>query len=131
MSGKQPKKGLDMKIALITAAAAVLIAAGSITWWWIHGGEYEVGAYGQATSSVKAILYDGTSARFRDLYTSSAGVICGQVNAKNRFGAFVGYQFFEYDNRHGLQSVRIMNDEQEHTPIDNLMWQSDCGISIP
>lgn len=44
--------------------------------------------------SVKDGLLDPFSAQFRDLHKLPSGAICGQVNAKNRYGAYVGWHTF-------------------------------------
>ena len=43
-------------------------------------------------------LYDVNSVNYADLRTGGApGVICGKLNAKNRFGAYVGFKHFYAD----------------------------------
>lgn len=40
-------------------------------------------------------LKDPEAARFRDVtYNAETGVACGQVNTKNSFGGYIGYQDF-------------------------------------
>lgn len=53
-------------------------------------------AAGQAKDAVRAKLADPYSAKFSEIRRDdSAGVYwCGYVNAKNKFGAFVGRQWF-------------------------------------
>jgi hypothetical protein len=55
----------------------------------------------QAKNAVKAILKDPESAQFRNLYTKSyAGkpspndAVCGEVNAKNSYGGYIGFTRF-------------------------------------
>ncbi|HHA2858114.1 TPA: hypothetical protein ACOFDH_000487 [Stenotrophomonas maltophilia] len=40
-------------------------------------------------------MKDPAALQFRDVaYNAAAGIACGQVNAKNAFGGYVGYQDF-------------------------------------
>ena len=44
---------------------------------------------------LRARLKDGESAQFRNLYVSKSGgspIVCGEVNAKNGFGAYGGFE---------------------------------------
>jgi DNA-directed RNA polymerase subunit E'/Rpb7 len=44
---------------------------------------------------VKANLSDPDSAQFKSFYKNkSSGVICGEVNSKNRMGGYVGFSKF-------------------------------------
>lgn len=114
---------------LVLLVAVLVVGSAAAATWWNHGGKYAFGEYGQATAAVRLSLYDADSARFRSLYSLKAGVVCGMVNAKNRFGAYAGYRLFEYDNRHGLASVRIRTDADSGDLLMGMMWQADCGIS--
>lgn len=43
-------------------------------------------------------FFDPGSAQFRDLVlTDGGGVVCGFVNAKNKFGGYVGFRPFDYN----------------------------------
>lgn len=48
----------------------------------------------QAESLVKQTLKDPSSADFRNSRTLNNGAVCGQVNAKNSFGAYTGFRNF-------------------------------------
>ena len=115
-------------IAVLAIVGIVIAAIVGFKIWLAHGGEYEFGQYGSATTAVKAQLFDADSAKFRSLYVSPAGVVCGEVNAKNRFGAYVGFRMFEYDNRHGLGEVRIKGGDSDTGVMDAMMWKYDCGV---
>ena len=43
---------------------------------------------------VRARLKDPDSARFQNIRNVGRGEICGEVNAKNAFGGYVGFQHF-------------------------------------
>ncbi len=63
---------------------------------------YRVGATSEQIEFAKERagydLKDPSSAQFRDLYTISRGmgddIICGEINAKNSYGAYVGFRKF-------------------------------------
>lgn len=49
-------------------------------------------------SAVRSVLKDGDSAQFKDVFFSNTvkgvPIACGQVNSKNSFGAYSGFQHF-------------------------------------
>ncbi|MBX9614904.1 MAG: hypothetical protein K2X25_04875 [Caulobacteraceae bacterium] len=47
-------------------------------------------------AEMDTVLFDYPSARFQNVRITSGGnVVCGQVNSKNRLGAYVGWRSFE------------------------------------
>lgn len=71
----------------------------------------------KAHDAVKETLFDPNSAEFRNDHVMSDGTVCGEVNAKNRMGGYVG--FTEYAvGTHGVpvhigEDVRGDCDEEE------------------
>ena len=51
----------------------------------------------EAKEQVARQLLDPESARFRDLKIKGKDAVCGEVNGKNRFGGYVGFQPFSYE----------------------------------
>lgn len=47
-----------------------------------------------AQDAVAYNLLDPDSAKFREVRTTDTGAVCGQVNGKNRMGAYVGFKDF-------------------------------------
>ncbi|MBF5006011.1 hypothetical protein [Diaphorobacter caeni] len=63
------------------------------------------GDYADFLKTAKRVITDKfkdpESTRFRDLYFSNAGgmpTLCGQLNSKNSYGAYVGYRGFYYNS---------------------------------
>lgn len=62
------------------------------------------GDYSALTANTKKFLMDGLkdpeSVQFRNVYlsTNESPVICGEMNAKNSYGAYVGFKRFYYMN---------------------------------
>lgn len=49
----------------------------------------------QLRSGLKSVLKDPSSAEFRNEFVhQTSGHLCGEVNAKNSFGAYVGFRRF-------------------------------------
>lgn len=48
----------------------------------------------EARAALRPVLKDAESARFIELRKDSLGRICGQVNAKNSWGAYSGFNHF-------------------------------------
>jgi hypothetical protein len=85
------KKGLLIFGIGLVGLLAVMIIAG-----WEDGG-----MIARAKAVVQANIYDPDSAQFRDLIVigtsdSTKRTVCGKVNAKNKFGGYVGYASFIY-----------------------------------
>lgn len=47
-----------------------------------------------AETKVAALLRDPVSAQFRGVEVRKSGAVCGEVNAKNGFGGYVGFKEF-------------------------------------
>lgn len=48
----------------------------------------------EATEQVARDLFDPSSAQFRDVSEVADNLVCGEVNGKNRMGAYVGFTKF-------------------------------------
>lgn len=57
-------------------------------------GGCSVGEEGRVKKEVKAMLNDPNSAEFRNIKVFENGNYCGEVNAKNKMGGYVGFQAF-------------------------------------
>ena len=69
----------------------------------------------RAKAAVVYDFFDPDSAQFRNIvgYRVQTGdqIICGEVNAKNRFGAYVGYQgFYVRQGRNAVAKVYVDSD---------------------
>jgi hypothetical protein len=49
---------------------------------------------GEAKQIATHSLLDPEATRFRDLFVSKSGDVCGELNAKNAYGAYTGYKRF-------------------------------------
>jgi hypothetical protein len=78
----------NIRVGLI-AAVVVAIAAGG--WWYLTGGRYS-----DAKNSVRGQLTDPASAQFRNMRNARGTTVCGEVNAKNSFGGYIGFKRFAY-----------------------------------
>lgn len=77
--------------ALILSGVVILVLLGGVA-YYVFGGQGDIG---KAKEQVVAALIDPESARFRDVRTVRDAV-CGQVNAKNKLGGYVGFRSFAY-----------------------------------
>ena len=50
----------------------------------------------RAKKAVSANLKDPESAQFRNIRETTPGFLCGEVNAKNAMGGYVGFKRFEW-----------------------------------
>src|SRR5690606_39009213 len=106
-----PKKSspLGAIVAVLVALAFVGVIA------------YEATGFGPksaAKAAVVAQLKDPDSVQFRDLVVGTkSGRVCGEFNAKNSFGAYVGYKWFEWDETTG--EVQVLDLVAPGTALGN------------
>ena len=62
---------------------------------------------------MEAYLFDPFTARFRGLRTGRGGALCGEVNAKNRMGAYVGFKDFVIGRDRSTVYLSSYNDGVE------------------
>lgn len=48
----------------------------------------------RAKKAMEDVLFDPASAQYSSVRAGSNGAVCGKVNAKNRYGAYVGFKHF-------------------------------------
>lgn len=75
-----------------------------------------------AKAALDSRLLDYPSARFRDV-RGNALLICGFVNAKNRMGAYTGWDRFAYVDL-GEEPYLLVDDADQ---TDDLMLDALCG----
>ncbi|MCW8041132.1 hypothetical protein [Acinetobacter entericus] len=70
---------------------------------------------------IKAEAFDAASAQFRNQKGN-----CGEVNAKNRFGGYVGFKRYIYDPK--TDYVRVEGDATGYTPsiVIDALWKIEC-----
>lgn len=92
----------EKSIALMVGGVA-FAACASILGYYFAWPKYQAYAAEQANeqiilaaqAKVAAELFDPSSAQFRSSRVKYGETVCGQVNGKNRFGAYVGFRWFE------------------------------------
>lgn len=78
----------------------------------------------KAEEDVRASLKDGGSAEFRGVYISrreGAPFVCGEVNSKNSFGGYGGFQRFIYAGSLGA----VLEEQVEDGGMDEV-WRKFC-----
>lgn len=78
-------------VAVCLAVAAILLGWVAVRLWGAGPG-----MIGHAKSLAAADLIDPSSAQFRNVRTSKYldNVVCGEINGKNRLGAYTGFTEF-------------------------------------
>lgn len=74
----------------------------------------------QVQNIVRESLKDGDSAKFRNQWE-----FCGEVNAKNSFGAYTGYQRYIL-TKEKLYLENEFNSDQTSISAFNQVWTEDC-----
>jgi hypothetical protein len=83
--------------------------------------------YPQTSRTVLALLNDPESARFQNVRPAAkaAGFICGEVNAKNRYGGYVGFREFVADG----QSALIDSAQQDADHLKYILFAHEAGCN--
>ncbi len=80
-------------------------------------------------TKISSMLKDGESAEFRNLeYQRASGVTCGEVNAKNSFGAMAGYARFISNGKNIAiieNAIDIANEQTGENGFAS-MWEAVC-----
>ena len=74
----------------------------------------------QARMAIQERLKDPGSAEFRNI-VSSETVACGEVNAKNAFGGYVGFTRF----LHTAGGITMLDESQDKASFD-VLWRTLC-----
>lgn len=87
----QTTRTVAFRALLVTVMTAFLVSA--------HADEGKEFAWMErGKDAVRSLLKDPGSAEFREVYfhrgDEDIPMVCGQVNSKNGFGGYVGYQYF-------------------------------------
>lgn len=84
----------------------------------------------KAKANISADLKDATSVLWRNTFVSDGGstmlVLCGELNAKNSYGAYIGFRRFFSTNEPALQHLE---DAKTKYVIDK-MWVSLCAKEL-
>lgn len=86
---------------LIAAVAVLLLVTGC-----------DAIKYREAKQLVSAQMRDPDSTKFRKLYDGPHGEVCGEVNARNGFGAMAGFTDFYVEPDGGFAVVRPSDAEE-------------------
>jgi len=81
---------LEMKLRILVLCLAGLSAAAC------NKDSTQIKAAEAAKAAVTAVLKDPDSAQFRNIVILESGTVCGEVNAKNSFGGYTGFDKFYY-----------------------------------
>ena len=87
--------------ALPIAAAAVILAGAAFAAW------HYFGPIAQAHAAVRDSLVDPQSAQFRNDRNGKGTAICGEVNARNQMGGYVGFQRYVWIEDRGAVLVSL------------------------
>jgi len=74
-------KGISMKLSILPFSALLLLAGCDSGMQNVH-------------DSIKAQLVDPDSAQFKNEMKNEWGVVCGEVNAKNKMGGYAGFRSY-------------------------------------
>lgn len=98
----QPSVKNENRREAIIWAGFVLLAFACV-FGWKYGRDHLASSRGK--SVVADLLIDPSSAQFRNVNVVQWGggaVVCGEINGKNRFGAYTGFQRFWATEDHAM-----------------------------
>ncbi|MFZ3173391.1 MAG: hypothetical protein WA146_00725 [Thiobacillus sp.] len=75
----------------------------------------------EAKAAIEEALFDPSSVEYRNVVSYTEGIVCGEVNAKNKMGGYVGFKDFIFRNGNepdpfypsGVQMDYVYSDEIE------------------
>lgn len=86
---------------------------------------------------VRSMLTDPESAQFRNVEFRK-GTVCGEVNARNRFGGYVGFTPFYGFLSSGVTGALVRPAKQQPDDESGLRrmafdndWRERCGFALP
>ncbi|WP_271008667.1 hypothetical protein [Paucibacter sp. B51] len=106
------------------AAAAVALAGYAVAVWW---------PVQQMKADVRQHLNDPESAQFNQVFKGNKeGAFCGEVNARNRMGGYVGFTRFIHFPDHDIKfdptdRGYMSEDERQSAANFSVMWHGYCG----
>ena len=104
----------------------VLLLAVSVGGYAIYQKQYE--RINWAQEAVAAKLLDGKSAQFRNVGKIAETGVCGEVNGKNRLGAYAGFKRFVVFGEPGDTAIVIIEDVYGSDPeISVSFTMGQCG----
>jgi hypothetical protein len=80
-----------------------------------------------AKNRVREQMRDPDSVQFRNVQAAEEDFVCGEVNAKNAFGAYVGFSKFSYDDFNKKVCVADMNGEGCGKTFDESLCSNKKG----
>lgn len=83
---------MKTKNVIACSLVAVAVACGLGLGWWSSSS----GSTALAKEAVRQRLVDPESTKFRNVRHVEGELVCGEFNAKNRAGGYVGYRRFVY-----------------------------------
>lgn len=96
---------MKWKIGIAAALGVALVAW--VGFYFLGGGFVRHQYFNEAKKAVADRSHDPDSTQFRNLaYYEDIGLVCGEANGKNLFGAYSGYVKFEYGPKIGLWMER-------------------------
>ncbi len=66
-------------------------------------------------------LFDPDAAKFRNIKGN-----CGEINAKNKMGGYIGYKRFIYDSQFDTVSIEDENDGLYNSKLMDILWEKKC-----
>jgi len=111
-----------VKTALL--GLAILVALAAAVFFWKYG---EWVAIPKARAPMVALLKDPASAQTRNERITKAGVLCGEVNAKNSMGGYVGFKkYISYGPQSNyVEGTGLLNEESTQEMITRLEVQTE------
>ncbi len=93
-----------MNIRIGIGASLLVVLAAAAFYFWTHRSVEQTHA--AELKLVADNLFDPESVRWRGLVLATDGAVCGEVNAKNKIGGYVGFRkFYVYQGAYGIESM--------------------------
>jgi hypothetical protein len=108
------------KIIFVLAAFALLVSCG----------EFPGSTKAKAHDAVRALMFDADAAKFQNDESRDSRSMCGEVNGKNRMGAYVGFTKYVYGAGVAMVSPGDPDFVEYYRDLDNEFMAKDAGTKI-
>ena len=110
--------------AIATGAILIATIASVFTFRWVNTADERF-----AREKLANTLKDPSSVELRNLHRLNEKEICGDLNAKNSFGAYTGFKAFHIDANFSGQEPTVWIRDDDHPSVFDTIWAPRCRQS--
>jgi curved DNA-binding protein CbpA len=114
-------KFVNKRKHLLLIAAAIVLTGATYSYFALFAPK------GEAKDAVRNALIDPDSAKFKNVVVRDRGVVCGEMNAKNKMGGYSGYTKFVYYTEDSVLLLQNPEPENKDERLTNELIDYSCS----